>query len=156
MSSSSCGSSSVSEAWLPVGFCASVFARDVREARGMVVDVRDGGLLVVERGESRILALYDLDGDGYAEERRIVASAPGLNHGIALGNGFLYASRDTEVYRWRYDAGSSGEDRTTVVSGIPEGGHQTRTLLLDGNFLFVSVGSMDNVDKDSSRSRVKL
>ena len=152
---------------LPPGFEASFFA-SAREPRGLLV-VESGDVLVVERGSvSCVSVLYDEDGDGSsgADERACIASsAPGLNHGLAVHGGYLFASSDTTVYRWPY-SGTERSDlgqHTIVVQninadgngGAPRG-HTTRTLIFDGDgLLYVSVGSYSNVDADSFRSRVR-
>jgi len=84
----------------------------------------------------------------------VVASAPDLNHGIAVHDGHLYASSPTTVYRWPYAGGRASGDPEVVLRGMPDGGHTTRTLVARGRYLYVSVGSRGNVDPDSSRSRV--
>ena len=41
-----------------------------------------------------------------------------------------------------------------VVSGLPSGGHITRTLAFDSNdYLYVSIGSGSNLDANSNRAR---
>ena len=103
--------------------------------------------------------LYDDDADGVAgaTERVEQASASGLNHGIAIDGGYLYASSASTVYRWPYTAGDrqplgAGE---AVVTGLPSDGHSTRTLVFDASGrLYVSIGSDENVDNDSSRARI--
>lgn len=147
----------ITNAELPDDFCAFVWAKDIAAPRGLWV-ADNGDVLVVERGESRVVALWDDDHNGISDagERAILAEGQSLNHGIAVHGGFLYASRDTTVFRWAYsgqraDLGAS----QTVVKGIPGGGHSTRTLAFDTQGrLFVSVGSVENVDDDSRRSRV--
>jgi glucose/arabinose dehydrogenase len=60
------------------------------------------------------------------------------------------------VYRWPYasDREPLGNPQD-VVTGIPSGGHVTRTLQFDTQGrLYVSVGSVGNVDDDSRRSRL--
>mmetsp|Transcript_31777 Transcript_31777/g.38616 ORF Transcript_31777/g.38616 Transcript_31777/m.38616 type:complete len:271 (+) Transcript_31777:225-1037(+) len=104
----------------------------------------------------------------------LVAESPegseDLNHGLALHDGYLYASSSTTVYRWRYTPGTEtsppkvGDIETVIVNvskgagttlGAP-GGHTTRTLALDeSGRLYVSVGSKENVDDDSFRSRIR-
>ncbi|KAI8905949.1 soluble quino protein glucose/sorbosone dehydrogenase, partial [Gorgonomyces haynaldii] len=89
-----------------------------------------------------------------------------LNHGMALSRGYLYASSDTTVYRWPYVDGS----RTLIqapaemvvhnISASGKGGapfgHFTRTLAFSpDHMLYVSVGSLNNVDNDSYRARVR-
>ena len=148
----------IENARLPSGFCAYAWALDVPEARGIVVDGQ-GDVLVVARGAGQVLRLFDANGDGVsdARERGVVAQAPGLNHGIALHDGYLYASSASTVYRWRYSAARAPLGaRETVVTGIPATGHSTRTLAFDrSGSLYVSVGSGSNVDRDSSRARIR-
>jgi glucose/arabinose dehydrogenase len=102
--------------------------------------------------------LFDDNGDGVssASERMAIAQAPGLNHGIALYGGYLYATSASTVYRWPYDGSRQllGTPQT-IISGIPTGGHSTRTLAFDtaGN-LYLSVGSGSNLDPDFARARV--
>jgi glucose/arabinose dehydrogenase len=127
-----------------------------------MVVVAGSRVLVVERGEAQVTLLEDRDGDGVVDgegERRALARAPGLNHGIAVDQGHLYASSPSTVYRWPFSpdaAPPSGllDGRSTVLQGMPTGGHSTRTLLPKDGHLFVSVGSGSNVDRDSERSRV--
>jgi glucose/arabinose dehydrogenase len=129
----------------------------------------NGDVLVVERESSipQVRVLWDDDGDGVssASERTVLAQMSGLNHGIAICNGFLFASSDTQVYRWLYTEGSRTPlpDPIVVVHNINADGkggapmgHRTRTLAFDavGN-LYISVGSMGNVDADSHRSRIR-
>ena len=160
------------DAWLPTGYTATIFADDLFEPRGMALATCTGGgqhLLVIERGDvSRVTALWDEDGDGAsgAGERAVIAdSASGLNHGIALYNGYLFASSDTEVYRWPYQACQKtkvGAHITVVVNMNADGrggaprGHKTRTLAFSPTGrLFISVGSYANVDDDDERSRIR-
>jgi glucose/arabinose dehydrogenase len=147
----------LAEAWVPAGYCAWVWADGLSSPRGVLVD-ENGDVLVVARGTGAIVLLYDDDRDGVsgASERVQIASASGLNHGIALDRGFLYASSATTVFRWAY-AGDRQPLATaqSVITGLPSGGHVTRTLVFDaaGN-LYVSIGSRGNVDSDSSRARI--
>ena len=153
---------------LPEGFSVAHFASAL-EPRGILI-VESGDLLVVERGgaASCISVLWDDDGDGVsgANERACIASsAVGLNHGLAVSGGYLFASSDTTVFRWPY-AGTERADlgsHTVVVQninadgngGAPRG-HTTRTLVFDAaGLLYVSVGSYSNVDANSYRSRIR-
>ena len=152
---------------LPEGFSVARFA-SARGPRGMLI-VESGDLLVVERrGVSCVSVLWDDNGDGVsdANERACIASsAAGLNHGLAVSGGYLFASSDTTVFRWPY-AGTERADlgpHTVVVQninadgngGAPRG-HTTRTLVFDAaGLLYVSVGSNNNVDADSFRSRIR-
>lgn len=145
----------IDNAWVPDGFVAWEWASNLQEPRGIIIDP-EGMVLVAEEGN--VVALWDIDANGVSDEqeRVTIATAPGLNHGIALSGGYLYASSASTVYRWLYDA--PREDLGTaaeVITEIPTGGHSTRTLLFDNEYLYVSVGSEANVDPDSSRAQIR-
>lgn len=146
----------IANADVPDGFCAWEWATNLGQPRGIITDA-NGDVLVVTRDSNTITLLYDDDEDGVsgADERVTLVSQGGLNHGIALHGDYLYASSSTTVYRWTYpgDRQPLGASET-VISGIAGGGHSTRTLLFDDDYLYVSVGSRGNVDDDSSRSRL--
>ncbi len=146
---------------LPAGFCASVFADYVGVARHMLVApngdlyvaLGDGsasgtsrvGRLYPDSARPGVVALRDTDGDGRADRSaRIEARA---NTGIALRDGYLYLALREHIVRWTFVSGRLGVSGIpdTVISGFPEGGHNSKSLTFDddGN-LFVSVGSATN------------
>lgn len=148
----------VDNAELPAGFCGWIWADGLSQPRGLTI-APGGDVLVVERGGDRISALYDADGDGVSGsgERVVLVELSGLNHGIVIEGAHLYASTATRVVRWPYTDGqrTALTDMEMVVRDIPGGGHQTRTLIFDDQGrLYVSVGSLSNVDSDSRRSRI--
>lgn len=151
-------SARLGNAALSDGFCAWVWATGVSTPRGITVD-EQGNVLVIARGSSQILALWDEDGDGLssASERRVLTTQSGLNHGIAIHGDYLYASTPSTVLRFAYAADRQPlDDPEPVIDGIPAGGgHSTRTLAFDEEFLYVSVGSGSNIDADSSRARIR-
>lgn len=150
-------SAALANASLPTGYCAWTWASNLNTPRGIIRNA-SGDMLVVERGGNRISLLHDDNGNGVSDsnERVVLATLSGLNHGIAINGGYLYASTSSTVYRWAYDGGRSALGSSqTVVTGIPSSGHSTRTLLFDGEGrLYVSVGSGSNVDSNSSRARI--
>jgi len=129
--------------------CVYEFASGLGAPRQMAF--APNGDLFVNNG--KVTVLFDSNGDGASStsERATFGTAPNLNHGIAFSRDgrFLYASSPTTVYRWAYTAGARAAvaDAEVVVSGIPDGGHTTRTLVFDSTGrLYVSVGSATNVD----------
>ena len=158
-------------------FCASVFFGDSASSwRGMVVPPSNEltptnvtSVLAVDRTTGEIKYLVDANGDGPATNVHKVASAAGLNHGIALdpSNEFVYASSDTTVWRFKFDAQNPVKDQTSTREvvihsmnadgrgGAPRG-HWTRTLIFDKEGrLYISIGSFANVDPNSYRSRIR-
>jgi len=145
-------------AWVPDGFCASVWATGLTGPRG-IISASNGDLLIVESLTGRVSVLWDDNRDGRSDssERAIVAAASGLNHGIIYHGEFLYASTARTVFRWKYVNGQRTNlgPSQTVVSNIPCCHHNTRTLAFDANgLLYVSVGSASNVDPDSTHARI--
>ena len=135
-------------------FQAKVYT-EVNNPRGLFVDSA-GDILV---SASNIIALSETS-TGEVTQNVIASGAGlGLNHGVTVHGGYLYASSQTKVYAWPYTAGSRSlirADPVTVVENIPSGGHSTRTLIFDSESrLYVSVGSNANVDGDSSRARIR-
>jgi glucose/arabinose dehydrogenase len=150
-------SAALANAGLPPGYCAWTWASGLGTPRGITRNAK-GDIIVVERGSGSITLLHDDNGNGVSDstERVVLTTMTGLNHGVAINGGYLYASSTTTVYRWAYDGGRAplGSPQT-VVTGLPSGGHNTRTLLFDGEGrLYVSVGSGSNVDSNSSRARI--
>jgi glucose/arabinose dehydrogenase len=154
----------LANAVLDTGFCAYQLPIDAGRPRS-VLAVGKTDLLALDRDAKSVVFFYDSDNDGLPDTRRTVVSAPKLNHGLALNNGYIYASSDTTVYRWSYNSekfSSIGEQQIVVENinadgqgGAPQG-HTTRTLAFDDiGRLYISVGSGGNVDSDSYRSRIR-
>ena len=181
------------EAKLPEGLCVRRFVDpqmvsppgNLWYPRAIICSEETGGdLLVLDRGRDgsppRILALRDRDGDGVVgagefavllDSSTAEGNVTGLNHGIAVHSGFLYASSFEKIWRWPYQPGQSAPlgaaelviDEISRVGPPGEGGepgapmgHKTRTLVFDNEGrLYVSVGSVSNWDGDSYRSRIR-
>ncbi len=147
---------------LPTGFCATIFADKVTTARHMVV-APNGDLLVVstQTGGGRsntpvvpgsLTLLRDANGDGKAEVTQRLATANGS--GIALANGYLYASNGPAVVRWKYVAGSTAElgAPDTIVSGFDASrGHRAFNFVIVGAALYFNVGSATNACQEPDR-----
>jgi len=155
----------LANAAMPAGFCAFSLPVSIDEARSVLSLPGGSNVLALERGTESVVVLEDTDGDGVPDTKRVVAREGSLNHGLALHDGYLYASSDTTVYRWPWKAGTTSVtvDSTIVINNINEDGnggapqgHKTRTLAFDSvGRLYVSVGSNENVDPNSFRSRIR-
>jgi glucose/arabinose dehydrogenase len=155
--------STLANAAVEAGFCAFQLPIDLEKPRG-VLAVGIAESLVLERNTESVVYLYDSDGDLVADSRRTLATAPALNHGLAVHDGHFFASSDSTVYRWTYSQNFETIGATEIVvgninedgqGGAPQG-HTTRTLIFDDlGRLYISVGSNGNVDPDSYRSRIR-
>jgi glucose/arabinose dehydrogenase len=98
--------------------------------------------------------LWDSNG---SSARARIAGSPGINHGIVVHDNYLYASNQTALVRWRY-TGQRTDLGTPqiVISGMPTGGHFTRTPFFDNSgLLYISIGAGSNVDPNSNRARIR-
>lgn len=136
----------VTSAYVKPGYCARKWVSSgLNKPRGILV-LPNNDVLVVEQGSSTIRLIYE-SSNGLVN--LTLASAASINHGIAYGGGYLYASSDTTVYRWNYTIGTRTPlpAPTSVITGMPALGHTTRTLLYEpAGTLLVTVGSLGNID----------
>jgi glucose/arabinose dehydrogenase len=137
---------------LPEGFTISVFADRVGHVRMMTLGP-SGVVYASLSGDGRVVRLPDANADGVVDS--VVTVAEGLKrpHGLAFRGDTLYVAEEHRVVR--FDA--PGSPPVVLVPSLPSnGGHHTRTLLIQGGFLYVSVGSSCNIcdERDPRRAAV--
>lgn len=134
---------------LPEGFAIGRFAQGLEHPRMLAVDGER--LYVTSRSAGRVVMLRDGDGDGRAEERRVVAEKPSL-HGIWIEDGTAWLATVNEVYRADVEGDGDLGPLERIVEGLPEAGqHPNRMVALgpDGR-LYISVGSTCNACGETS------
>ena len=92
------GDPRVEDIKLPPGFHISIYAENVTNARGMSVGP-DGTVYVGSRGEGSVYALQDLDGNGTAETKHILATGLNMPVGLAWHQGDLYISSVDQIVK---------------------------------------------------------
>jgi glucose/arabinose dehydrogenase len=151
---------------LPDGFCATVFAEGAIGARHIVV--APNGDVFVNTQPSRgarapsgagststtggILALRDTNGDGKADIQQRFGDSGGT--GIALAGNLLYATAGNSIVRYRLERGSLTPtgNPDTIVAGLPmTGSHHSHNFVLQGNTLYVNIGSASNACQKGDR-----
>ncbi len=141
---------------LAKGFKALVVHEGVGKARH--IDVAPNGDIYVklsklESGKG-IVALRDADGDGKAEIKNLFGAYRGT--GMSIHNGYLYASSDTSVYRYKMTANGLLDDNAkaeTIVTGLKlERQHESKPVTLDDDgHLFVTFGAPSNSCQETDR-----
>ncbi len=143
---------------IPGGFSASVVADNLGRARHIVA-TKQGGLYVkLERLKDGkgIVYLKDADGDGKMEISKTFANYYGT--GIAIKNGYLYASSDQDVYRYKLDDKGEVVDTETpqrIVKGLwDKRQHASKSIALDdaGN-IYVNIGAPSNSCQEVDRTK---
>ncbi|HEX9128238.1 MAG TPA: hypothetical protein VF850_03670, partial [Gemmatimonadaceae bacterium] len=151
---------------LPEGFCATVFADSASGARHIVVAPNGDVFVNTDPSRARrtatgaptaastggILALRDTNGDGKADVQQRFGVAGGT--GIALAGNLLYATAGNSIVRYRLERSSLTPtgNPDTIVTGLPmTGSHHSHNFVLQGNTLYVNIGSASNACQKGDR-----
>lgn len=132
---------------LPSGFSSTVVAQGLGQARHITVN-SNGDIYVklakLKNGKG-IIRLRDKNGDGKIDDTTSFGNYTGT--GIALKNGFLYASNNTGVFRYKMNGTEPDVDHPeTIVTGLlDQGQHNSKSITLDnaGN-IYVNIGAPSN------------
>ncbi|HEU4606469.1 MAG TPA: sorbosone dehydrogenase, partial [Chitinophagaceae bacterium] len=141
---------------LPEGFQATIIAEIKGRPRHLVA-TRTGELylklknLVDGKG---IVLLSDEDGDGHFKIAATFGNYAGT--GITMKNGYLYASSDSEVFRYKLDANEHVIDTAKpekIITGLKAGRqHQTKSIVLDNEgYIYVNIGAYSNSCQERDR-----
>lgn len=143
---------------LPEGFGAQLVADSVGQARHIVVN--DAGDIYVKLNEVKdgkgILVITDKDKDGKADEISGFGNYGGT--GITIKNGYLYASSNTTVFRYKLDAQGKVTDTehpdTLIYGLIDRNQHNSKSIVLDDSgYIYVNIGAYSNVCQVKDRSK---
>jgi glucose/arabinose dehydrogenase len=141
---------------LPAGFTGSVIADNLGGARHIAVTPQ-GEIYVklkgLEKGKG-ILLLHQ--NGGKAEIKTAFGSFPGT--GIAIKSGYLYASSDEEVFRFKLNANNEVIDPNKpekIVTGLlSRGEHEAKAITLDNaGHLYVNIGAYSNACQVKDRTK---
>lgn len=145
---------------LPQGFCATIFATALKGARHIAIAPNGDVFVNVEAGrggrssgKSGIVALRDTNGDGKADMQQRFGGGDG-GTGIALEGNTLYATSGNSIVRYRVSPGTliAAGKRDTIVTGLPmTGSHHSHNFVLQGNSLYVNIGSATNACQQRDR-----
>lgn len=142
---------------LPSGFNASIVADNLGQARHIVVTKE--GNMYVKLGQPKqgngILFLQQEGKDGKMSQSKGFGNYGGT--GITIKDGYLYASSDEDVYRYKLnDKGEVAEDAQPekIITGlIDRREHNSKSIVLDnsGN-IYVNIGAYSNSCQEQDRT----
>ena len=134
---------------LPDHFSAVAFADSLGRARHIVASKK--GLLYIKLSRlvngKGILRLKDTNGDGRVDNIKSFCNYAGT--GITIKDGYLYASSDDDVFRYKLDENDeviNPDSPEKIITGLlNRQQHNTKSLVLDdkGN-IYVNIGAPSN------------
>jgi glucose/arabinose dehydrogenase len=145
---------------VPSGFVVTVFATGFVEPRWLAV-APNGDVFVADSAIGQVVVLHDPQGIS-AESHEIFADHLNLPFGIAFHDHYVYVADTNEVLRFPYDPRTSqrlgNAEHVLSLPGMGYHQHWTRSLAFspDGQRLFVSVGSSDNISIESDARRAAI
>ena len=140
---------------LPAGFSANKVADNLGEARHIAV-TKEGDVYVKlgrKKDGNGILFLQKTN-DGKLEQKSGFGDYSGT--GMRIKNGYLYASSNTDVYRYKLndkDEVADASNPEKIVSGLLDRGeHNSKSVAFDnaGN-LYVNIGAYSNSCQEKDR-----
>ncbi|HVS97831.1 MAG TPA: PQQ-dependent sugar dehydrogenase [Puia sp.] len=143
---------------LPSGFKATVLTTDMQHARHIAVAPNGVIFVKLERLKNGkgIYRLEDTNGDGKPD--KVTGFGDYVGTGMYLKGDYLYASSNTDVYRYRLDKNYNvlNPDKPEhIVRGLLDRGeHNSKSIVLDndGN-LYVNIGAYSNACQVSDRQK---
>ncbi|HVZ57275.1 MAG TPA: PQQ-dependent sugar dehydrogenase [Chitinophagaceae bacterium] len=143
---------------VPTGFTYQVFASGLGSARHLTVN--SNGDVYVKLGKllngHGIVRLQDMNRDGHADS--VTGFGDYTGTGICLKNGYLYASSDEEVFRYKLNDHNEVADPAhpeKIITGLlSRNEHEAKAFTLDnaGN-LYVNIGAYSNACQLEDRKK---
>ena len=143
---------------LPNGFGALIVADKMGPARHIAVTAK--GDIYVKLGALKngkgLFYLHDSNNDGKADFETGLGNYVGT--GIAIKNGYLYASSNTDIFRYKLDTNGkliSANNPEKIVTGLLDRHeHNSKSIILDnaGN-IYVNVGAYSNACQEKNRTK---
>ncbi len=142
---------------LPSGFTAIVIAEGLGRARHIAVTPNGIVFVKMEKLKDHKAGIYRLQDNGGG---KMTATSFGnfAGTGMAVRKGYLYASSDEEVFRYKLDANGNvlnPDQPEKIVTGLlSRGEHEPKAITLDydGN-LYVNIGAYSNACQVQDRTK---
>jgi glucose/arabinose dehydrogenase len=143
---------------LPKGFKAVLVADNLGSCRHLAVNSNGDIYVKLEKLKDGkgMLRLRDTDGNGTADDIFSFDEYPGT--GVAISNGYLYASSNSSVYRYKFNSknevGADSEAEVIVKDLVDKRQHASKSITLDGaGNIYVNIGAPSNACQEQDRTQ---
>jgi glucose/arabinose dehydrogenase len=135
------------------GYKVSLIAENIGEVRFFTFD-REGTLYVAQPNAGQILALKK-EGSTYKPVGPFVTGFKFV-HGMQVVDDWLWFTTSDGVHKAKIGRNGIAEDVQTVLKGLPHGGHWWRSILVDGDSFYTSIGDAGNITDGTASDREKI
>lgn len=143
---------------IPDGFRLAIFAdvKDLGMPRVLAFD-KNNILFTTLTGSGKVVVLPDNNKDGIVDEIKVVLTGLNKPHGIVFDNNEVYVAESDKVVKYTYDPILLQFSSGKRILDLPNAGrHFTRTLKINNNKLYVSVGSSCDTCSESDKRRASI
>ena len=137
------------------GYSVTIAAKDLGETR--FIELGAPGILYVSQPNAKTISTLKKQSDGTYKKIGDFTKDKGSVHGMHYKDGWLWFTQSGDVWKGR-DANSDGvaDEEVHVLSGLPEGGHWWRSILVTDDGFFTSVGDSGNINDLTDSDREKI
>lgn len=141
------------EFWVRPGYKVTVVAEGLRNARFMQLDGK--GNLFLSRPDRGDIVRLVRDGEKYKEAGTFVKGYRSV-HGMDYVDGTLWFTQSGSIHKAKVNADGSAGPVEDVLTGLPEGGHWWRPILVTKDGFFTGIGDSGNINDGRQTDREKL
>jgi glucose/arabinose dehydrogenase len=139
--------------WVRPGFKVTLIAERIGEVRFITFDTH-GTMYVAQPNAGTILALRKSDGV-YKPAGEFVTGYKFV-HGMQVVGDWLWFTTSDGVHKARIGTDGKAEDTQDILTGLPHGGHWWRSILVDGDGFYTSIGDAGNITDLTASDREKI
>lgn len=139
--------------WVRPGWRVDLVGTDLGEARFLAFD--DKGLLYLSHPRKGVIETLKWDGSKYAKLAEFVTGHPSV-HGMQFVDGWLWFTESGAIFKARCDGTGVAKDVQTVLGNLPKGGHFWRSILVDKDGFYTSIGDSGNINEDAGTDRQRI
>ncbi len=138
------------------GYRVTVAARDFGQSR--FLQIGENGMLYVSQPNQGSISTLKKQADGTYKKIGEFTSDKKTIHGMDYKNGWLWFTQSGVVWKGRDTNGDGkADEEVKVLDGLPEGGgHWWRSILVDDDGFFTSIGDTGNINDLTETDRQKI